>query len=388
MAWWAQHEDAWIASRGDLRDPAEAMAAYVEWLEALPGKPVFVGFPASFDFMFVYWYMMRFVGRSPFSFAALDIKTMAMVMLKKDYRHCSKKDFPWQAGSILCRTHTSHWTTPLSKGRCSVICSRRAAVAVNGMSSHLPEVICFRVTRYCNARCGFCLAPPDGAHPDVSTLTSRIDWLLASGVRIFHFCGGEPTIHPALADLIEYVHRQGGKTRLTTNGILLPERVLAVLKLHRTSVKVSVHGDREYHDRMVGRVAFDQTSENLRRMVASRLDVSVQTTVVSGGEGVVTWMAAYCVKMGVRRLSILPFIPRGSGYGRRGEYELTDAERQSLRELVSRTRKAYSPRLEIRWLDFTVRPVPVMEADGRVLLEGATESLDRVSAEMPPALVS
>jgi MoaA/NifB/PqqE/SkfB family radical SAM enzyme len=260
-------------------------------------------------------------------------------------------------------------------------------VAVNGTSSRLPEVICFRVTRYCNARCGFCLAPPDGAHPDVSTLTSRIDWLLASGVRIFHFCGGEPTIHPALADLIEYVHRQGGKTRLTTNGILLPERVLAVLKLRRTSVKVSVHGDREYHDRMVGRVAFDQTSENLRRMVASRLDVSVQTTVVSGGEGVVAWMAAYCVKMGVRRLSILPFIPRGSGYGRRGEYELTDAERQSLRELVSRTRKAYSPRLEIRWLDFTTRPVPVMEADGRVLLEGATESLDRVIAEMPPALV-
>lgn len=251
----------------------------------------------------------------------------------------------------------------------------------------LPEVICFRVTRYCNARCGFCLAPPDGAHPNASTLTARIDWLFTQGVRIFHFCGGEPTIHPALAGLIDHVHEQGGKTRLTTNGILLPDRVLAVLKARRTSVKVSIHGDREHHDRMVGRSAFDQASENLRRMVASRVDASVQTTVVSGGQGVVAWMAAYCLQLGVPTLGVLPFIPRGSGYARRSEYELTGTERQSLRELVKQIRKAYSPRLEIRWLDFTARPVPVMEADGRVLLEGATEALDRVIAEMPPALV-
>jgi hypothetical protein len=49
---------------------------------------------------------------------------------------------------------------------------------------------------------------------------------------------------------------------------------------------------------------------------------------------------------------------------------------------------AYSPRLEIRWLDFTARPVPVMEANGKVLLEGATEGLDRVIMDMLPALAS
>jgi len=225
-------------------------------------------------------------------------------------------------------------------------------------AQRLPEVICFRVTRYCNARCGFCLAPPDGAHPDAPTLTARIDWLLTRGVRTFHFCGGEPTIHPSLTDLIDYVHQQGGKTRLTTNGILLPDRVLAVLKSSRTSVKVSLHGDREHHDRIVGRVAFDQVTANLRRMVATRLDVSVQTTLVSGGERVVAWMAAYCVQTGVRRLSILRFIPRGLGYSRRGEYQLAVTERRSLRELVNQTRKAYSPRLEIRWLDFTGPAIP------------------------------
>lgn len=94
MAWWAERPEAWDAARKDLRAPVDAMQEYVQWLDALPGKPVFVGFPASFDFLFVYWYLIRFAGRSPFSFAALDLKTMAMMMLGKPYRHCSKKDLP------------------------------------------------------------------------------------------------------------------------------------------------------------------------------------------------------------------------------------------------------------------------------------------------------
>ncbi len=94
MAWWSKHPEAWQASRRDLRVPAEAMADYVAWLDALPGKPVFVGYPAAFDFLFIYWYLMRFVGRSPFSFSALDIKTMAMVMLGTDYRGSTKRNMP------------------------------------------------------------------------------------------------------------------------------------------------------------------------------------------------------------------------------------------------------------------------------------------------------
>jgi len=94
MAWWAKHQDAWEAARRDPRAPAEAMAEYAAWLEALPGPVVFVGYPAAFDFLFIYWYLMRFVGRSPFSFSALDIKTMAMVLLGKEFRATTKKSMP------------------------------------------------------------------------------------------------------------------------------------------------------------------------------------------------------------------------------------------------------------------------------------------------------
>lgn len=94
MKWWKSQPDAWRACRKELKPPAEVMASYAAWLERLPGRPVFVGYPASYDFMFVYWYLIRFVGRSPFSFSALDIKTMAMTMLGKDFHASSKKNMP------------------------------------------------------------------------------------------------------------------------------------------------------------------------------------------------------------------------------------------------------------------------------------------------------
>jgi hypothetical protein len=67
---------------------------YASWVESLPGKPVFVAYPAGFDFMFVYWYLIKFAGKSPFSFSALDVKSYAMAMLKTEYRESSKRNMP------------------------------------------------------------------------------------------------------------------------------------------------------------------------------------------------------------------------------------------------------------------------------------------------------
>ena len=93
-AWWATQPEAWAACRSDLEAPASAMQRYAEWIEALPGKPVFVAYPAGFDFLFVYWYLIRFAGRSPFGFSALDMKSFAMAVLRRDYRASTKANMP------------------------------------------------------------------------------------------------------------------------------------------------------------------------------------------------------------------------------------------------------------------------------------------------------
>ncbi len=107
MAWWATQPDAWAACRQDPEDPAAAMARYLAWLKTLPGKLVFVSYPVASDFMFVYWYLVRFTGERPFSHSALDIKTYAMAMLNTPYRATTKSTMPRRWFDPLPHTHVA-----------------------------------------------------------------------------------------------------------------------------------------------------------------------------------------------------------------------------------------------------------------------------------------
>lgn len=103
--WWATQPEAWAACRADLEEPAAAMRRYADWVDGLDGAPVFVGYPAAYDFLFVYWYLVRFVGRSPFSHSALDIKTLAMALLGRGYRDSTKRNMPKRWFDELPHTH-------------------------------------------------------------------------------------------------------------------------------------------------------------------------------------------------------------------------------------------------------------------------------------------
>lgn len=105
QAWWDKNPKAWLACRENCQQPNIAMNEYVKWLKALSGKPVFVGYPAAFDFMFVYWYLIKFAGESPFSHSALDIKTYAMAVLKTNYRETAKRRMPSRWFDKLPHTH-------------------------------------------------------------------------------------------------------------------------------------------------------------------------------------------------------------------------------------------------------------------------------------------
>jgi hypothetical protein len=96
MAWWRGLPEAGAACRSNRREPAEVLPEYVAWLKALPGTPEFVADPAAYDFMFVYWCLIRFAGQSPFSHSALGIETYAMAVLDKGYRQSTKRHMPSQ----------------------------------------------------------------------------------------------------------------------------------------------------------------------------------------------------------------------------------------------------------------------------------------------------
>jgi hypothetical protein len=106
------------------------MKNYVSWLKGLPARPVFVAYPAGFDFLFVYWYLMRFAGESPFSHSALDVKSFAMAMLRLDYRDSTKRAMPRRWFDKLPHTHVA-LDDAIEQGAlfCNMLAENRAATA-------------------------------------------------------------------------------------------------------------------------------------------------------------------------------------------------------------------------------------------------------------------
>jgi hypothetical protein len=65
-----------------------------KWSGALRSTPTVVAYPAGFDFTYTYYSLCKFLGSSCVGFSALDMKTMAMCLLRKSYHDAAKRRFP------------------------------------------------------------------------------------------------------------------------------------------------------------------------------------------------------------------------------------------------------------------------------------------------------
>jgi hypothetical protein len=76
--------------------------------------------------MFVYWYLRRFTGESPFGHSALDIKTNAMAVPDLPYRQSTKRNMPKRWCSTLLHTHVA-LEDAIEQGRlfCNLLAERR-----------------------------------------------------------------------------------------------------------------------------------------------------------------------------------------------------------------------------------------------------------------------
>jgi DNA polymerase III epsilon subunit-like protein len=74
--------------------PRQALLAFEGWLQQVTppqAAPVFVGFNAPFDWMFVAYYFERYLERNPFGHAAIDIKSYYMGQTGTTWRETSMR---------------------------------------------------------------------------------------------------------------------------------------------------------------------------------------------------------------------------------------------------------------------------------------------------------
>ena len=149
--------------------------------------------------------------------------------------------------------------------------------------------LCLMVAQDCNLRCKYCFGN-EGTYGHRAVMTEEIgcaavDFIIKNSKLRKHceidFFGGEPLINfRTVKAVTEYVRRREQDTgkifklTLTTNGILLDEKISAWLNENNISVVLSLDGRKEIHDAMrpdiIGRGSYDRALKNFKRFVDSR----------------------------------------------------------------------------------------------------------------------
>jgi len=81
------------------------------------------------------------------------------------------------------------------------------------------------VTRKCNLSCGYCNEYDKVSAPvPFDELKMRIDKLATLKTFAITLTGGEPLLHPDIAEIIQYVQQTGVIPTIITNGYLLTEK--------------------------------------------------------------------------------------------------------------------------------------------------------------------
>ena len=105
-------------------DPSQVMMEATDWIQqrGCGGSPILVAYPLSFDWMWLYWYFVRFGTGSPFSHSrCFDVKTALAVKGRRQIVFSGRDQVP---SELRGKTRHSHHalTTPGNKPRYSRIC--------------------------------------------------------------------------------------------------------------------------------------------------------------------------------------------------------------------------------------------------------------------------
>lgn len=177
-----------------------------------------------------------------------------------------------------------------------------ARLNLGSVPSVAPQNLSLNVTAACNLACDYCYAGRGafgGAQSGAMTTTvgeEAVDTLLAGCDRRSYatvgFLGGEPFLHRRLVHrLVEYVSRRAAAVgqpigfSVTTNGTLLDDDDVELLRSHRFSVTVSLDGGRSVHDRrriwLAGQGSWDDAMAHVRPLLAhpGQAEVSARATL-------------------------------------------------------------------------------------------------------------
>lgn len=179
------------------------------------------------------------------------------------------------------------------------------------MQRHLStnKVICWQLTTKCNRSCDFCISksnPKNKNHKkDLDLIFSRFEEL---GVEKLSYSGGEPLIHPQLAEAVSHGTKMGIEQILTSNGdYLLSTNRLDSYKAILSQLqylKLSFYGDEKMHDSYMGKKHYKQLFSLLPKLNEMNITVGANIMLTNYNLKSIDTFIKGCLKNGVHNILI------------------------------------------------------------------------------------
>jgi MoaA/NifB/PqqE/SkfB family radical SAM enzyme len=121
------------------------------------------------------------------------------------------------------------------------------------------------------------------------------------------FSGGEPLLYDPLREILEHAHQIGMRTTVTSNGMLLDDRRLEMLKGAADLLAISLDGLPASHNRLRSSgQAFEVMASRLEGVRASGIPFGFIFTLTRHNIHELQWVASFAREQGARLLQIHP----------------------------------------------------------------------------------
>ncbi|MCP4116003.1 MAG: 12,18-didecarboxysiroheme deacetylase [Desulfobacteraceae bacterium] len=211
-------------------------------------------------------------------------------------------------------------------------------------SADKKPVVVWNMTRRCNLKCVHCYAQSEDLSYD-NELTDEqslamIDDLAEFGVPVILFSGGEPTVHPRLAQYAEYAVSKGMRAVISTNGTLITKEMAKVLKeIGLSYVGISLDGLEETHDKFRGiNGSFKKALAAIRNCQEAGIKVGLRFTINKRNVSEIPGIFDLLEEMDVPRACFYHLVYSGRGSEIANEDLSHEETRKALDLIMERTK--------------------------------------------------
>ena len=173
------------------------------------------------------------------------------------------------------------------------------------------------VTYRCNLNCRFCyLGDRLNSRPDIplKKIFNIVDQISTTPCVTISLMGGEPFIREDFLDLLDYSHKKGLVTCVSTNGVALDRSIARRLSsMNMLYLQISLDGaDEETNDRIRGRGTYKKVINAIEALVSNNVKFSINTVLTRTNFEQLETLRAMAYEYGAE-LRVSRFRPSGRG---------------------------------------------------------------------------